>query len=103
MTHTDDTRRRRECFAHLSRLADAVVGLTDTLDEEINELEYRDALVRLATDLVDTIDSTGGVVPLEDGTHAPNADPEWVDLGEVYLKACGLLSLTPQIALTIED
>lgn len=39
-------------------------------------------------DLVRTIDATGGVVRFNNGLHAPNADLDWIDLGEVYIAAC---------------
>lgn len=49
---------------------------------------------------VDTIEATGGV-NLQDfersGLHAPEADPEWVDLGEAYIEACRVLGRVPLI------
>ena len=47
---------------------------------------------------VDTIEATGGVEKLENGLHAPDADPEWIDLGETYVEACRVLGRVPLIA-----
>lgn len=38
-------------------------------------------------EFVDTIDATGGVTQDDHGYTVPVADPEWIDLGEAYLKA----------------
>jgi hypothetical protein len=38
--------------------------------------------------LIETVESTGGVISYEDGTHAPAGDPDWIDLGDAYLRAC---------------
>lgn len=43
--------------------------------------------------LVETIDATGGVVRHEDGTHAPVADPDWLDLGDAYVVARRVIGL----------
>lgn len=42
-----------------------------------------------------TINATGGVIEFRDGTVAPEADPEWIDLGDAYLTACRALGKTP--------
>jgi hypothetical protein len=47
------------------------------------------------TDLVDTIECTGGLIRNEDGTVAPVADPDWTDMGTIYLKACAALRRSP--------
>lgn len=46
---------------------------------------------RVLIDLVETIEITGGVWRFRDGTVAPKGDDEWIDLGDVYLKACEVL------------
>ena len=35
---------------------------------------------------IDTIDVTGGIREQGDGTVAPIADGDWIDLGEAYLQ-----------------
>jgi hypothetical protein len=56
-----------------------------------------DAAPKALRVFVDTINATGGVVKFEDGTHAPEVDREWIDLGEAYISACGELGIEPQI------
>lgn len=41
---------------------------------------------RILKDLVNTIEATGGLVNCN-GTHVPNADPEWSDLGDLVMAA----------------
>jgi len=53
--------------------------------------------------LVATIEATGGVVQLTDGTVAPQGDPEWIDLGEAYLLACAELQRLPVVGLELES
>ena len=43
----------------------------------------RDALQKFLS----TIQSTGGLLEFEDGTFAPAADPDWIDLGDAALAA----------------
>ena len=40
---------------------------------------------------IDTIEVTGGTREQGDGTVAPIADEDWIDLGEAYLQACNAL------------
>lgn len=62
--------------------------LTPTIEEALREF-------------VKDIDQTGGLVKADcdgsdaGGYFAPSADPEWVDLGDTYLKACAALNHTP--------
>lgn len=56
------------------------------------------AYLELIRRFVNCIDSTGGVVPCgTSGLFAPNADPDWVDLGDVYFTACAALGHEPVI------
>jgi hypothetical protein len=41
--------------------------------------------------LLDTVQSTGGLVMYPDTTVAPAGDPDWIDLGDVVQAARGLL------------
>jgi len=50
------------------------------------------AMLAILRALVDTIDVTGGTVENEDGDTAPAADPEWVDLGNLYLRAKAVIA-----------
>ncbi len=45
---------------------------------------------------VDIVETTGGVERLC-GLHAPEAAPEWLDLGEAYVEACRVLGRVPLI------
>ena len=47
---------------------------------------------------IDTIEVTGGIREQGDGTVAPIADGDWIDLGEAYLQACNALSHPPKYA-----
>jgi len=42
-------------------------------------------------EFLQAIESTGGVTRYPDGTPAPVADPEWTDLGDLYVRACNAL------------
>jgi hypothetical protein len=54
---------------------------------------------RDATDqLIETINATGGITRLENGSYAPAAHPEWTDLAQVYLAACIEKCVFPIIA-----
>jgi len=48
--------------------------------------------------LINTINATGGVLPLPNGLYAPMGDPEWTDLGEAYIAACSERGLVPILA-----
>lgn len=37
--------------------------------------------------LLGTVESTGGLIEFSDGTYAPEADSDWIDLGDIVLKA----------------
>ncbi len=57
------------------------------------EPEYRSVI----RELCDTIDSTGGLCPDEEGSGnpAPAGCPDWIDLAQVYLRACAVLGRRP--------
>jgi hypothetical protein len=57
-----------------------------------------DNLRAVLREFVETIDVTGGVLRLPSGLVAPAADEDWIDLGEVYLKACRALKRTPMLS-----
>jgi hypothetical protein len=42
-------------------------------------------------DFINTIEATGGIRAFEDGTYGPEADEDWIDLGDSYVKACAEL------------
>jgi hypothetical protein len=59
----------------------------------------KDTVENLLAEFCQAIDDTGGLVcdeggessdPIE-GVYAPAASPDWVDLGELYERACSLL------------
>lgn len=56
------------------------------------------AAIQLALeDFVNCVSQTGGVNQQSNGLLVPCADPEWVDLGEAYVKACKALKVDPII------
>lgn len=57
---------------------------------------------QVLADLCATIDAAGGVL-YRDGLAAPLGDPEWIDLGEVYLEACAALGRAPYLAKDDEE
>ena len=52
----------------------------------------------IADQLIDVINATGGVIKVEEGIYAPQADPDWTDLGAVYMTACAEKCEPPEIA-----
>jgi hypothetical protein len=48
-------------------------------------------------DFLRTIHATGGVIDLG-ANYAPAGDPEWIDLGAVYIDACKVLGVKPMIS-----
>ena len=66
-------------------------------------VQVKDALVEFCKD----IEQTGGIEPYyedKEGTYAPVADNEWIDLAETYLKACKALGRKPMIVgPTVKD
>jgi hypothetical protein len=48
-------------------------------------------------DLVRAVDGTGGHLPLRNGRVAPYADPDWTDMGLIYLEACRTLKHKPYV------
>jgi hypothetical protein len=75
-----------------------------------NEFEAADALDRAGPDepadavqaalqaFIESIEVTGGCLRDEGGEVAPVGDPDWIDLADVYLRACAALERTPLIA-----
>lgn len=45
--------------------------------------------------LVDTVELKGGVFKTPYDDYAPVADPDWLDLADVYLEACHALNRSP--------
>ncbi len=58
-----------------------------------------DGLKKLVLELIDCIDSTGGVIRNPKGLHEPVADPMWIDIGELYIKACNATGKKPEVAV----
>ena len=57
-----------------------------------------DAKTQAFLTFIDTIEVTGGICDQGDGTVAPIADEDWIDLGEAYLQACNALDHPPKYA-----
>lgn len=57
-----------------------------------------DPIKEALEEFVSDIDSTGGLMLSRTGKPRPEADPEWTDLGETYLKACKALGKEPYVA-----
>ena len=58
----------------------------------------RKDLEQALAQFVEAIEATGGVAREVSGLLAPVADPEWVDLGEAYARACAALGREPVVA-----
>jgi len=52
---------------------------------------------KIVKDLVDTVEAAGGVFCDRKGCHRPAGDPDWVDLGILYVAACESLGKAPMI------
>ena len=52
-------------------------------------------LVTALESFIGAIEATGGVFVDPKGYPCPVADPDWIDLGEAYLKACRALGREP--------
>jgi hypothetical protein len=62
------------------------------------------AAMRPALDaFIETIEATGGCVRNEDGLVSPEGDPDWIDLGDAYVRACTAIGRTPRIAGAEDD
>jgi len=48
-------------------------------------------------DFVQAVDATGGVVEDGKGCYEPVADRDWIDIGNVYIRACDALGREPII------
>lgn len=57
----------------------------------------KDSPLSVLEDLCTTVEVTGGVVPNPecDGTFVLVADRDWVDLADVYIRACAVLGRQP--------
>jgi hypothetical protein len=64
----------------------------------LTESESIERLRAVLSEFVGDIDNTGGIQRDRHGWPAPVADPDWIDLGETYLKACNVLGVEPKIA-----
>jgi hypothetical protein len=60
-------------------------------------------LGKALAEFVDVIEATGGVAKDDAGLHAPMADPEWIDLGEAYVRACAVLGKESVVAVADDE
>lgn len=59
--------------------------------------DERARMIAAMNQVITTIEITGGVLRYPDGTHAPAADHDWIDLGEAYLEACKAIGKEPMV------
>ena len=52
---------------------------------------------KLLRQLLDTIIATGGLIQYEDGTYAPQGEPDWIDMGQVAFEAAEELGVSMPI------
>ncbi len=76
---------------------DAVRDALDFSEVSAHMEECKQDPLVACRDFVDAIDATGGAVRFPDGFVAPDADHDWIDLGEAYLKACAALGRKPRV------
>jgi len=78
-------------------------GLLTGVDDELNEVHVdvkpfdgkcNNSPSMALMQFVNTIENTGG---LENDGVSPVGDPEWIDLGDAYVKACAALDRKPMI------
>ena len=62
--------------------------------------EQGDLLRAAPWNFISTVEATGGVVEDQYGNTAPEADHDWLDLGEAYLEACRALDHEPRVERT---
>ena len=62
--------------------------------------EQGDLLRAALWNLISTVEATGGVAEDQYGNTAPQADPDWLDLGEAYLAACTAVDHEPRVETT---
>lgn len=55
------------------------------------------AAKRAVVALVESIESTGGLIYDDDRVLVPYADQEWSDIADVYLEACKAIGRKPMI------
>jgi len=48
-------------------------------------------------EFIKTVEDTGGVKLNAKGLYEPQADPEWIDLGDAYVNACEVLKRKPMV------
>lgn len=81
----------------LSAYAEKLLEIREWLSELFEDPGRRPSDGKALLKLIGTIESTGGLVRFEDGSTAPEADIEWLDMADTYLAACKELERTPKI------
>ena len=78
----------------------ALVKLQNVLKEGSGSAAQRHEVARdVLRGLVDTVEATGGIRINPDGTPSPIGDPEWIDLGTCYERACEVLNHEPVVSV----
>lgn len=84
--------------AHRERLKHAINTAAGKEGVKPNRIDKLESVLK---SFINAVNSTGGVVAsIRKGTYsdiAPMIDPEWIDLGDVYLEACAVLEVKPLI------
>lgn len=70
--------------------------LREEISKALGKVKDASAIAKALEEFVNDVDATGGVAEDRKGFMVPVADPEWVDLGETYMKACGALNRKPK-------
>jgi len=61
-----------------------------------------DKLRQVVDKFIQTVESTGGVKKHSNGYYEPEADPDWIDIGDCYVEACAAIGRTPKVE-EVED
>ena len=76
---------------------DNIVAMTKLLSNVVTESQQAQVKPNTERDVLDelirTVRDTGGVEDDSSGEYYPVGDPEWVDLGYVYINACRCLGV----------
>ena len=83
---------------------DGVCFDSDCHDCKSSTTAQNDSLQKAALQIIETVESTGGLIQYPDGTHAPQGEPDWIDLGDAVLAVRSALQTTfgKKVKLTIK-
>lgn len=104
MSTEQELRAERDALVAVLSDTNGTYAGAEALPEKYKPLlEAAERRRRALLSLIDTIDSTGGVIEPKGGMWYPAADEDWVDLAEAYVEACAALGTEPKITKESDD